>query len=221
MNFNNKIVSLGKKTLNYSQYINNYCVREIASLCSSLLSSWKQLSRTLRLPGFQDFKSLVFVTFLPACRQTGQSLQKRRVFVLPIIHGLLAITIVFTSCEDTYESSKKVDSPVTQGETTNGLYLGLIGFNEKLNEKGLNILTSTNSTDYYSFIDILQPADGTVLYPEKKSSGKGNKAGLKLVEYDPSDQSLTVSNTKENFGYVELEHHNMVKEVIDDCVTFS
>lgn len=76
----------------------------------------------------------------------------------------VAIVAVFTSCEDTYEPSKNVDPVVSVGDDSNGLYLGIIGFNESLTEKALNILTTDNSTDYMSFIDGLQPAAGTVLY---------------------------------------------------------
>ena len=50
------------------------------------------------------------------------------------------------------------------GGTTEGVYLGIIGFNDDLNKKSIGLLDENTEYSYTSFINSLPMRDGTVLY---------------------------------------------------------
>ncbi len=50
------------------------------------------------------------------------------------------------------------------GGTETGLYLGIIGFNEELNQKPLSLLKSSSNYGFENFVNNLQKKDGTILY---------------------------------------------------------
>lgn len=48
--------------------------------------------------------------------------------------------------------------------TEEGMYLGIIGFNEQLYQKQISLLNNSTKATFKTFIENLQPADGTALY---------------------------------------------------------
>lgn len=64
--------------------------------------------------------------------------------------------------EDSETSDSATSDPTEQMEE--GIYLGIIGFNYKLNPRPIEILTNTNMTEFQKFIDDFEMDDGTALY---------------------------------------------------------
>ena len=60
------------------------------------------------------------------------------------------------------------EDPINDGDVTDptqeGIYLGIIGFNQDLHEKSLTLLTSANMSRFEDFIDNLSAENGTGLY---------------------------------------------------------
>lgn len=70
---------------------------------------------------------------------------------------LIVVLAINTSC-------KKDNTSENGGGTTEGLYLGIIGFNDQLTTKEIGLLTSSSKDNFTSFIDNLTMRDGTALY---------------------------------------------------------
>ena len=66
------------------------------------------------------------------------------------------------SNSDTEPSDDPTTDPAEQ--TEEGIYLGIIGFNYKLNPRPIEILTKNNMTEFQDFIDDFEMDDGTALY---------------------------------------------------------
>ena len=96
-----------------------------------------------------------------------------------------AMLLALIACEDTYTPSTKKQEPATN--LKDGLYLGLVGFNNAIDEKGLELLNSNNITDYLSFIDNLGMESGSVLYHAV------NHSVDKLVQADLPDNTVSVA----------------------------
>lgn len=71
-----------------------------------------------------------------------------------------------TSDPTTEPTTEPTSDPTTDptGEQEEGIYLGIIGFNYKLNIRNLSYLTNSNMTDFQDFIDDFEMDDGTALY---------------------------------------------------------
>ena len=50
------------------------------------------------------------------------------------------------------------------GGTTEGLYMGIIGFNDELKTKSISLLNNSTEQDFINFIESLTPLDNTALY---------------------------------------------------------
>lgn len=92
--------------------------------------------------------------------------------------------------------------------TTEGIYLGVIGFNNKLYPKNIGLLDNSTLSSYYSFIDDLSMADNTKLYyadytalQQLKSYGEPPKlTNVALVTFTDGldNASLASSSNPEN-----------------------
>lgn len=97
--------------------------------------------------------------------------------------------------------------------TTEGIYLGVIGFNNKLYPKNIGLLDNSTLQSYYSFIDDLTMADNTKLYyadytalQQLKSYGEPPKlTNVALVTFTDGldNASLVSSSNPENYANTE------------------
>lgn len=97
--------------------------------------------------------------------------------------------------------------------TTEGIYLGVIGFNNKLYPKNIGLLDNSTLQSYYSFIDDLSMADNTKLYyadytalQQLKSYGEPPKlTNVALVTFTDGldNASLASSSNPENYANTE------------------
>ena len=75
------------------------------------------------------------------------------------------------------------DNPTPTVPTEEGMYLGIIGFNEQLYQKDISLLNSSTKQSFTSFIGGLNTADGTALY-------YADYTGLKKLQAYPEPPAL-------------------------------
>jgi hypothetical protein len=79
--------------------------------------------------------------------------------------GMLAMALIFAmmiaGCDS--GSSSPVDNPNIDSSKA-GIYLGIIGFNNKLNPKNISLLENNTKSEFQSFISSMLMEDGTALY---------------------------------------------------------
>jgi len=73
--------------------------------------------------------------------------------------ALMALVVILT----TFTSCRK-PKPVDNTPAKEGLYLGIIGFNQELHAMPLGLLNQETKHDFESFVDGLVMQDGTILY---------------------------------------------------------
>ena len=76
------------------------------------------------------------------------------------------------------------DNPTPTVPTEEGMYLGIIGFNEQLYQKDISLLNSSTKQDFISFINNLQQEDLTALY-------YADYTGLKKLQSYPEPPKLS------------------------------
>ena len=77
----------------------------------------------------------------------------KKTFLIKMLVMVLVFGMMIISCGD--GSNNKSDT---------GLYLGIIGFNERITRREINLLNTANKTQYQGFISSLQMDDATGLY---------------------------------------------------------
>jgi len=75
--------------------------------------------------------------------------------------GILALALIFAmmifGCDNGTSSGNNTNSGA-------GIYLGIIGFNDRLTEKNISLLENDTKSEFQSFISNMQMKDGTALY---------------------------------------------------------
>ena len=115
------------------------------------------------------------------------------------------------------------DDADSDSERPAGIYLGIIGFNYKLNTRDISILTNTSMPEFHAFIDDELPMDdGTALYYADYEALKmmqnytpvpPNLQTVALVTFtDGEDTSSDGPNDPENYGadYPNVIHNMIV-----------
>lgn len=85
----------------------------------------------------------------------------KRVTKFFIAAVMLMSAVVFTGC---HKEPENPEPDVPQGTLPEGMYLGIIGFNNELHIKNIMRITSSNANEAKSFIDGLTMGDATLLY---------------------------------------------------------
>jgi hypothetical protein len=105
-------------------------------------------------------------------QKTGRNLKSRMsrgnfkmVAILALIVGVLA----FDACKKPEKDKNDTDdnttvNPGTGSGTTTGLYMGIIGFNDKLTKKNIGLLNSSTKSTFTDFVNSMTSQNGTVLY---------------------------------------------------------
>lgn len=83
----------------------------------------------------------------------------KRLLIIPAM--LIAASLIFVGCkkEKTEENENSSNEP-----TTEGIYLGVIGFNSTLTTKNISKLTTSTSNSFVDFVYSLSSGNGTGLY---------------------------------------------------------
>ena len=83
-----------------------------------------------------------------------------------VIFTLFCAMFLMISCGGGSKTGDNTDTGTTEADedSAEGIYLGIIGFNYKLNIRELSYLTNTNMTEFQDFIDDFEMDDGTALY---------------------------------------------------------
>ena len=122
------------------------------------------------------------------------------------------------------------DEPVTPTPTpdnpanTEGIYLGVIGFNDQLYVKDISLLNSSTYNNFTTFVDGLTPGNGTALYFADYTALKKMKAynrpkaltNVALVTFTDGLDNISTANSQydpENFGSTTAYRnalHNMI-----------
>jgi hypothetical protein len=69
-----------------------------------------------------------------------------------------------TAVYSNYSAVASYNNTNFSGGTESGLYLGIIGFNESLNVKPVDLLTGNTKSQYAAFVNNMESRNGTVLY---------------------------------------------------------
>ena len=89
---------------------------------------------------------------------------------------MLMTAMVFTGC---HKESENTEPEVPQGTLPEGMYVGIIGFNNELHIKDIKLINSSNANEAKSFIDGLTMGDATLLYHAVNTSIDGlQSAGI-------------------------------------------
>jgi hypothetical protein len=82
--------------------------------------------------------------------------------------GMLAIALIFAmmiaGCDSGSSSPSPGDNPNPNDTSKAGIYLGIIGFNDRLTEKNISLLENDTKSEFQSFINDMGMKDGTALY---------------------------------------------------------
>ena len=90
------------------------------------------------------------------------------------------ITLLAGACDR--EPVKPEPSPTPSPSTQEGIYLGVIGFNDQLYIKEISLLNSSTFQNFTNFINNLTPGNGTALYYADYTALKKMKAFPKPYE---------------------------------------
>ncbi|MDR1792617.1 MAG: hypothetical protein LBR36_04145 [Bacteroidales bacterium] len=102
------------------------------------------------------------------CKNKGKTEvpQSRNNFFRILLLLLVSMSVVWgdISCKKSNkpDDSSEDDTPVINTET--GLYMGIIGFNDKLKTKDIKILNDENQYEFKNFVYGLEQVNGTALY---------------------------------------------------------
>ena len=133
--------------------------------------------------------------------------------------AVLAIAVMLT----TFTSCRK---PVAEDDTPakEGLYLGIIGFNQELYTMPLGLLNQDTKHDFESFVDVLAMHNGTILY-HAVNTGLNSLAKAKVPENlinvsvvtftDGLDQgSIALSDFNSSSEYLSAVNSRITNELI-------
>ena len=131
-----------------------------------------------------------------------------------------------TSCHKEHPQEETPDSP---GETGEGIYLGIVGFNSQLYVKNISLLNSSTYGEFNVFIDQMTAGDGTALYYAdytalKKMREYSKPPKLKnvaLVTFTDGLDNISTANSEydpEGYGstsaYREALHNKIMYEQV-------
>ena len=77
---------------------------------------------------------------------------------------LLLTVLLFAACQKDPNGNGNEGGGDSGGGTAEGMYLGVIGFNDQLKTKPIGILSSSTELSFINFINSLDMRDGTALY---------------------------------------------------------
>lgn len=143
-----------------------------------------------------------------------------------IVISLLGALLLVSSCEDSGGDSSSKAKEAEGLENSNGFILGIIGFNERLYEKELAVLSAENYSDYFSFIDNLEMNSGSVLYHAVNKSIKTltetalprDIVSVSVVTFtDGLDQGSYMLNQNQNSGsdYLQYVHERIKNDTVN------
>ena len=118
----------------------------------------------------------------------------------------------FFSCSEGYEDDNNV-SINNNNPTEEGLYVGIVGFNDKVYEKNIGVLNSNTKYSYTSFIENLSSSNGTALY-YSVNAGINNLCQATLPAELENVSIVTFTDGLDNFSTImpDIEKHNYTKK---------
>lgn len=131
--------------------------------------------------------------------------------------------VLFCGCE------KEKEKDPTTSNNTEGIYLGIIGFNSELYIKPISLLNNMTAYSFTQFITGLQPGNGTGLYyadymalkKMKEFSAPPKLKNIALVTFTDGLDNVSTASSEydpENYGstsaYREALHNKIVNEKI-------
>lgn len=153
---------------------------------------------------------------------------------MKIFHKLLAAALLFATLID-FSGCKKSDDPNNENggngsnPTTEGVYLGITGFNENLFQKPINLLNSDSKEAFKSFIDGLAVDKGTGLYYADYTALKKLKAYSKppqlknvaLVTFTDGLDNVSTSNSEmdpEGYGSISAYRTALHEKIMNETI---
>lgn len=139
---------------------------------------------------------------------------------------MAAMLVAFTACKKDEEEQQQSNEPDTEG-----IYLGIIGFNQKLEKQEIKKLTSNNKRDFTNFIDGLSKDNGTALYYAdysalqmmKQYSKPPKLKNVALVTFTDGLDNVSLANNEfnpENYSstsaYCDALHNKIMNEAVHD-----
>lgn len=153
---------------------------------------------------------------------------------MKIFHKLLAVALLFATLID-FSCCKKSDDPNNENggngsnPTTEGVYLGIIGFNESLFQKPISLLNSDSKEAFKSFIDGLAVDKGTGLYYADYTSLKKLNAypeppqlkNVALVTFTDGLDNVSTSNSEmdpEGYGSISAYRTALHEKIMNETI---
>jgi hypothetical protein len=128
---------------------------------------------------------------------------KKHIFSVAIL-ALVVMLTTFTSCR---KPKHEDNTPAKEG-----LYLGIIGFNQELYTMPLGLLNQDTKHDFVSFVDGLNMQDGTILY-HAVNTGLNSLAKAKVPENLINVSVVTFTDGLDQ-GSIALSDYNSSSEYL-------
>ena len=129
---------------------------------------------------------------------------KKHILTVAIVALVVTLT-TFTSCR-----KPKAEDHTTAKE---GLYLGIIGFNQELYTMPLGLLNQETKRDFMNFVDGLTMQNGTILY-HAVNTGLNSLAAAKIPENLINVSLVTFTDGLDQGSYVLSNNYNSGSEYL-------
>ena len=151
---------------------------------------------------FSQFQQLFFV--INTRIQLKRTNMKKHILTVSIVALVVTLT-TFTSCR---KPQAEDHTPAKEG-----LYLGIIGFNQELYTMPLGLLNQDTKRDFMNFVDGLSMQNGTILY-HAVNTGLNSLASAKIPENLINVSVVTFTDGLDQGSYVLSNNYNSGSEYL-------